>query len=169
MIVCLGWGSQLRDAQLFTPRFWRLCHGTGWRGHVPGVVLRRSGRSDKTGYEILLFPAGIIEVERSTQLLQALSREVLQNLIEPRLPRAGKRINELRLDAAIRNRQLIEVDAGAQLVRCQLGENCVFCWHLRITRGSTCRGGSRSGLSQRDPRQCSWEATTRARCGFRKF
>ena len=45
------------------------------------------------------------------------------------MSRARQRVDELRIDAAIVNVQLVMVNSGAELVSSQFGENRAFRWH----------------------------------------
>ena len=64
-----------------------------------------------------------LHVERSTQILQTIPGEILQNPIEPCPPVADQRVNQLRLDAPIIDIQLEAVDIGAKLVTGKCGKD----------------------------------------------
>ena len=97
---------------------------TGRRRRRPTTVtLGLCGWPDEACGEIRLFPAGVVQVELSAQLLQAISGEFRQQLVEPDLPGAGQRVDKLCPDAAVIDVQLEVVDLCAKLLRGQLVED----------------------------------------------
>ena len=79
--------------------------------------------------EIYLLASGIIQVKRSAQLLQTVAGEVRENLIHTSTSRTGERVNELGLDAAIGNLQLVVLGIRAELLGSELGKNGALRWH----------------------------------------
>ena len=115
--------------------FWwcRVSDGTG--GPLRGgtaVAFRWRRMSDETGGDIRLLATGIVEAEGPAQLLQAVPREVGQDLVEPRLPRCGQGVDEFRFYAAVIDGQIVVLNVGAELVRGQLRENGAFRWHWSV-------------------------------------
>ena len=94
---------------------------------------RRRGRPREARDEVRLLPAGIIEVERSAQRLEAVPRERLQHLLDTGLPGTGQRVDELRLDAAVADPQFVEVETGPQLAAGELGKDGALRRHRRVS------------------------------------
>ena len=136
---------ELGDAQHLLGRARRSC---GWSrrrrrlGYLVGAP-RCSGRHHEAHDEVCLLPSGIIQTERSAQLLQAIAREIRENLIHASPARSGERVDELRLDAAVGDLQLVVVDIRAELLGGQLGKDGVLRWHERasLPRGTIVRHG----------------------------
>ena len=59
------------------------------------VTLRRLGRPDEACDEIRLLPAGVVQIERPAQLLQAIPGEFRQQLVESDLPGASQHVDKL--------------------------------------------------------------------------
>ena len=125
---------ELGDAQHLLGRARRNCGWSRrrWRlGYLVGAP-RCSGRHHQAHDEICLPPSGIIQTERPAQLLQAIPGEVPENLIHTSPARPGKRVDELRLDAAIGDRQLVIVDIRAELLGSHLGKDRALRRHWRV-------------------------------------
>ena len=123
---------ELRDAQHLVGRA-RCVPGRSRRRRRRGYLVapRRSGRHHEAHDEIYFLSTGIIQAERPAQLFQAVPEESPENLIQTSTARTGKRVDELRLDAAIGNLQLVVVDIRAELLGSQLSENGALRWHRR--------------------------------------
>ena len=90
-----------------------------------------------------------LHVERSTQILQTIPGEVLQNPIEPCPPVADERVNQLRLDAPIIDIQLEAVDIGAKLVTSTCGKDGSLFRHAADFLAPPHRGRRPTNISWR--------------------
>ena len=129
---------ELRDAQRLPGRArwsrgWsRWSCGWSWRRRRVGCLVvapRDRRRRHEAGDEICLPAAGILQTQRPAKLLQAIPREIRENLVHPSPARTGERIDELRLDAEIGDRQFVVVDVRSELLGGQSGKNGTLRWH----------------------------------------
>src|SRR3954447_26148909 len=97
------------EARSLLPGGWGGLGNRGWRGSVPG----------ETGDERRLLPSGVVQSESTADLLEAISRKVLENLPNPRLPGASQGLNQGAFTPAIRDRELEAVHSRQQLVPLQ--------------------------------------------------
>ena len=93
------------------------------------VALRLRTRCDEARDNVRLPPAGVVQVERPAQLLQAIPGELRQQPVELDLSGAGQRVDKLRPHATVIDVQFVVVDPGAELLRGQMFEDCAFRRH----------------------------------------
>src|SRR6185503_763399 len=82
----------------------------GWRGSSP----------DEAGDEHRLLPPGVVQRESTTDLLEAISRKILEDRCDPHLPRANQGLNQGAFTPAILDRELEAVHGRQQLIPLQL-------------------------------------------------
>ena len=112
---------ELFDAQRLGRRVGGLARRRGCRrSRTAAGAPRCRGRAEEPLDEVALLPAGIVETERSAQLLQTIPREFPQHLVEWSSPRSSQGVDELAPHAPVVDVQLVVVGIDAELVAGQL-------------------------------------------------